>query len=148
MTTSDEMTWVKGQNRWMKSYRGKTYAVSPRQLGLADGTEEETRASANSWWQEKRRQIDGCDAVHPSEIATPVGFFVRGVLSAKIVVKWSQLMRGATHWNFTEEEIREVIRLLGDEAVDLGAYVVYLSPKVFTAQEQVRYVRYILEHLD
>ena len=128
--------------------QGKDYSVSSRQLGLVDGTEEETRQAANIWWQEKRRQLDGCGAVEPSEIATPVGYFVRGVLSAKIVVKWTYLWRGAAHWNFTKEEIADVVRLLGEEVLQWDDYLIYLPATVFNTQNQVRYIRYILEHLD
>ena len=28
----NQMTWVGGQKRWIKEYRGKTYAVSCKQL--------------------------------------------------------------------------------------------------------------------
>jgi hypothetical protein len=148
MPTNDSMTWVESQKRWMKGYKGKTYSVSPKQLGLADGTKEETRQAATIWWQEKRRQIDGCGTVEPAEIATPVGYFVRGVLSAKVVVKWSDLLAGATHWNFTKKEIAEVVRLLDNEVLDCGHYLIFLPAAVFNTQEQVRYISYILEHLD
>jgi len=147
MVASDLMTWVESQKRWMKSYKGKTYSVSPKQLGLVDGTEAETRHAAALWWEEKRRQIDGCEAVEPSEVATPVGYFVRGVLSAKLVVKWSYLLTGAKHWGFTEEEIAEVIRLLGQEVIRRGDYLVYLPAKVFNRPEQIKHIRFILEHL-
>jgi hypothetical protein len=148
MATNDSMTWVESQKRWMKGYNGKTYSVSCKQLGLVDGTEEETQQAATIWWQEKRRQIDGSGAVEPSQIATPVGYFVRGVLAAKIVVKWSYLLAGASHWNFTKEEIAEVVALLGQEVLEWGDYLMYLPATLFNRQDQIRYIRYILEHLD
>jgi hypothetical protein len=132
----------------MKGYKGKTYSVSAKQLGLADGIEEETRHAASTWWQEKRRQIDGCGDVSPAEIATPVGYFVRGVLAAKIMVKRSYLLVGARHWGFSKEEIAEVLKLLGQEVLEWGDYLIYLPSTVFAREDQIEYIRYILEHLD
>jgi integrase len=51
------MTWSKQQKRWFKEYKGRKYAISPRQLG-APPTKEQSILAANSWWEAKRREID------------------------------------------------------------------------------------------
>lgn len=52
------MTWCAAEGRWRKRRNGKSYAVSPRQLGFADGDRQSSRIAANEWWLAKRKQVD------------------------------------------------------------------------------------------
>ena len=70
MATLEHMTWSKGDKRWHKGYRGRRYAVSPRQLKTAS-TKEASRAAANEWWERKQKQIDealGVAKQHPARL--------------------------------------------------------------------------------
>ena len=57
---NEMMTWVEASQRWLKSYQGKMYAVSCRQLGLEKRVRTRTasRQLANEWWVEKQAEID------------------------------------------------------------------------------------------
>jgi FAD/FMN-containing dehydrogenase len=61
------MTWVPKRRRWMKKYRGRMYAVSPRQLGMPDSKEASYQA-ANAWWLAKQIDIDAL--LPPSQVST------------------------------------------------------------------------------
>ncbi len=64
------MSWIPKEKRWQKKYRGKRYAVSPRQLKTAP-TKEASRQAANDWWDRKQREIDealGVVKQHPVEV--------------------------------------------------------------------------------
>jgi len=50
------MSWVAGQSRWTKQYRGKTYSVSCRQLS-ATPSKEASAAQANAWWEQKQAEL-------------------------------------------------------------------------------------------
>ncbi len=70
MTALELMTWNPTDKRWHKGYRGKRYAVSPKQLKTAR-TKEASRQSANEWWERKQREIDealGEAKQHPAHI--------------------------------------------------------------------------------
>src|SRR5262245_49322808 len=58
------MTWVAGSKRWMKSYRGKSYAVSCAQLAVPPTKEASWRA-ANHWWLTKKAEVDAADPGTP-----------------------------------------------------------------------------------
>ncbi len=51
------MTWNASDKRWHKGYRGRRYAVSPRQLKTAPN-KEASRQAANQWWEQKQKEID------------------------------------------------------------------------------------------
>ena len=51
------MTWSKADKRWHKGYRGRRYAVSPKQLDRP-ATKEQSRTAANDWWTAKQKEID------------------------------------------------------------------------------------------
>jgi integrase len=51
------MSWVGHQKRWTKMYRGRTYSVSCRQLGVPP-TKDTSWAAANQWWEVKQAAID------------------------------------------------------------------------------------------
>lgn len=70
MPQPELMVWIKSERRWQKKYRGKRYAVSPRQLGT-DPTKEASRQAANSWWEKKQAEIDntlGAAKKHPAAV--------------------------------------------------------------------------------
>lgn len=52
-----QMSWDARSRRWLKEYKGKKYAVSCRQLGTPE-TKDESYRAANSWWVEKKAEID------------------------------------------------------------------------------------------
>jgi hypothetical protein len=65
MAYRELMTWMESDQRWHKGYKGKRFAVSPRQLkklGLlpqnAAETKDANRAAANRWWEDKQKEID------------------------------------------------------------------------------------------
>ena len=70
MPANELMGWQKSQRIWQKRYRGKLYAVSPRQLGVP-ATKEASRAEANEWWTKKQKEVDAAigKARHPAHIA-------------------------------------------------------------------------------
>jgi integrase len=51
------MSWSEKQKRWKRTYRGKPYFISTRQLCTAP-TEEASRQAANEWWTRKQEQVD------------------------------------------------------------------------------------------
>ncbi len=54
------MTWNIAGKRWFKKFRGKMYAISPRQLHRPPNREE-SRLAANDWWKAKEREIEDKD---------------------------------------------------------------------------------------
>src|SRR3954453_14098616 len=64
MPARHDMTWEPGPRRWRKVYRGNTYTVSCRQLGVPE-TKEASYQAANAWWKSKRYEIDGQKPPHP-----------------------------------------------------------------------------------
>ena len=52
------MTWIPGQKRWTRMYRGKRYYVSARELNCPP-TLADSLAAANDWWQKKLVEIEG-----------------------------------------------------------------------------------------
>lgn len=57
MTKTYLMTWVEGQKRWTKWYRGTTYSVSPKKLGCPP-TKTGSAGAANDWWSKKQAELD------------------------------------------------------------------------------------------
>jgi hypothetical protein len=57
MAPREHMTWDAKGRRWFKKYRGKMYAVSPKQL-KREKSKEASRAAANAWWEAKQAEID------------------------------------------------------------------------------------------
>ena len=51
------MSWEKGRQRWVKTYRGRRYKVSARKLSAVP-TKDGSREQANLWWISKRAEID------------------------------------------------------------------------------------------
>ena len=52
MAKAELMSWVKTEKRWVKMFKGKRFAVSPRQLGT-NSTKEASQEAANNWLREK-----------------------------------------------------------------------------------------------
>lgn len=65
------MTWVAGQRRWLKKYKGKVYSVSCKQLNCPD-SKEASAAAANAWWEAKKKEIDNAP---PTEVDLRVNAF-------------------------------------------------------------------------
>ncbi len=78
------MSWIATQRRWMKNYRGKRYAVSPRQLGTP-ATKEASRQGANDWWTKKQAEIDGAAKQHPPVI---VLIYKRAIRHHRVYAWW------------------------------------------------------------
>ena len=51
------MTWVPGQRRWLKKFKGKHYSVSCKQLKCPD-SKEASAAAANAWREAKKKEIE------------------------------------------------------------------------------------------
>jgi integrase len=64
MPAKYEMTWEPGPCRWRKVYRGHTYTISCRKLGV-QGSKEASRQAANAWWVKTKAEIDGHQPPHP-----------------------------------------------------------------------------------
>ena len=56
MAKAELMSWVKTEKRWVKMFKGKRFAVSPRQLGT-NSTKEASQEAANNWWREKMAEL-------------------------------------------------------------------------------------------
>jgi hypothetical protein len=52
-----DITWNVKQHRWFKKYRGKQFAVSPKELGT-EATKEASYRAANDWWRSKKAELD------------------------------------------------------------------------------------------
>jgi integrase len=57
MPSRDLMTWISGQKRWTKMYRGQRFYISARQLGCPE-TKEGSLLAANEWWRNKQAELD------------------------------------------------------------------------------------------
>lgn len=57
MPSDNLMSWVSSAKRWQKQYKGKTYAVSCRQLNCKP-TKADSKKAANEWWIAKQAEID------------------------------------------------------------------------------------------
>src|SRR4051794_36511537 len=68
MPVKPHMTWVPSAKRWAKNYRGKSYSVSCRQLGVPP-TKEASWQAANEWWEGKLAELGETSRppVHPLE---------------------------------------------------------------------------------
>ena len=76
MALTELMSWNKTDRRWHKGYRGRRYAVSPRQLGT-EATKEASRRAANDWWDKKQKEVDeqfGKAKKHPHHIVRDYEF--------------------------------------------------------------------------
>jgi hypothetical protein len=123
------MTWVPGQKRWLKKYRGKMYAVSCRQLGGPD-TKDGSAAAANDWWEAKQQEID---AAPPTEEDLRVNAF--RVYS--MVQDWSTLDEASR-----EEVVDSIIgagqyRRLKEQAEAVVASAVRATPADRTVAAQI-----------
>jgi hypothetical protein len=65
MPAKTELTWEPATRRWRKVYRGRTYTVSCRALGVPH-TKQESYQAANAWWLAKRAEIDRLATPHPN----------------------------------------------------------------------------------
>ena len=80
------MGWNTRQRRWFKKYKGKVFAVSPKQLGT-EPTKAASRKAANDWWEKKQAQIDATlnARKHPSEL---VWHYEKAIENHRIYAKW------------------------------------------------------------
>ena len=65
MPAKTELTWERGTCRWKKVYKGRSYTVSCKALGVPP-TKVESYQAANEWWDAKRAEIDGNLPPHPN----------------------------------------------------------------------------------
>jgi integrase len=73
------MTWSKTDKRWHKGYRGRRYAVSPKQLD-SPASKDASRQAANEWWEAKQKEIDealGKAKQHPAHIVKRYDLAIR-----------------------------------------------------------------------
>lgn len=63
MPLTCSMTWEPSTSRWKKRYKGETYTISCKSLGV-QGTKESSASAANAWWRAKKIEIDAA-TVHP-----------------------------------------------------------------------------------
>ena len=86
MAAIELMTWVSGQKRWLKNYKGKMHAVSPRQLGV-EPTKEASRLAANDWWTKKQTEIDATTNTrkHSADLLEHYNFALK---NHRIYAKW------------------------------------------------------------
>jgi integrase len=65
MPAKTELTWEQSTHRWKKVYKGRSYTVSCKALGVPP-TKLESYQAANEWWAIKRTEIDGNAPPHPN----------------------------------------------------------------------------------
>jgi len=65
MPAKSDLTWEQSTHRWKKVYKGRSYTVSCRALGVPP-TKLESYQAANDWWATKRIEIDGNPPAHPN----------------------------------------------------------------------------------
>jgi hypothetical protein len=107
MPHTELMGWVPSRSRWQKSYRGRLYVISCRQLGTL-ATRRHSRALANAWWEAKQRQLDAVSLIMPPPpTATPTRdpvarWIASRELDARIdprkTAAVSQIRSCLTHW--------------------------------------------------
>lgn len=56
------MSWIPRRKEWQKTYMGKRYRVSAKQLA-SEPTKAGSLIAANDWWEKKRAEIDNNDRV-------------------------------------------------------------------------------------
>lgn len=80
------MTWVQSLKRWQKEYKGKTYAVSCRQL-KCEPTKTASKKVANEWWVGKQAEIDERLNArnHPAHIVT---HYDKAMENHEIFIRW------------------------------------------------------------
>src|SRR5208283_3654667 len=79
MALLELMTWNKTDKRWHKGYRGRRYAISPKQLDCP-ATKDSSRTAANAWWEAKQKEIDealGKAKQHPAHIVKRYDLAIR-----------------------------------------------------------------------
>ena len=89
MATTELMGWQKSQRIWQKRYRGKLYAISPRQLGT-DPTKEASRVAANEWWTNKQKEVDtalGKAQRHPAYLTEA---YQAAIEKHRLFAKWNR----------------------------------------------------------
>ncbi len=70
MPQKEEMYWVPAQKRWTRTFKGKTYSVSARQL-KCEPLKDASRHAANEWWRKKQAEIEkalGEAKRHPAQV--------------------------------------------------------------------------------
>src|SRR4051794_11565020 len=65
MPAKTELTWEQGTRRWKKVYKGRSYTVSCKALGVPP-TKMESYQAANEWWAAKKAEIDNNHSPHPN----------------------------------------------------------------------------------
>lgn len=89
MAAIELMGWQKSQRIWQKRYRGRLYAVSPRQLGT-EPTKEASRVKANEWWTKKQNEVDtalGKARQHPPHV---VEAYQNAIENHRLFAKWNR----------------------------------------------------------
>ena len=84
---SELMTWSKTDKRWHKGYKGKRFAVSPKQLGT-DATKEASRSRANDWWTQKQKEIDDALGVAKKHPVYLIDHYERAIEQWRLFAKW------------------------------------------------------------
>ncbi len=109
MPAVELMTWVPDQKRWMKWYRGKMYARSPRQLDT-ESTKEASRTAANEWWEKKQTVIDealGAAKKHPAHV---IKHYQGAMENHRLYAKWQRRYGDSTQAAEESEAIVEWLR--------------------------------------
>ena len=64
MPAKTELTWEQSTHRWKKVYKGRSYTVSCKALGVPP-TKLESYQAANEWWASRKAEIDSYEPAHP-----------------------------------------------------------------------------------
>ncbi len=80
------MSWVEGQRRWTKQFKGKTYSISARQLGVTE-SKEGSWFRANEWWRTKQAELEAQNAIRD-----PANSLLAGLMARRQVAELQNLV--------------------------------------------------------
>lgn len=101
---STKMNWNRKEKRWRIQYRGKKYAVSPRQLNTPY-SEEASRPAAREWWKKKQKEIDDVLGTPKQHSVKVYGQYQHAIAQWALYAKWNRLNNDVPEANRAETQI-------------------------------------------
>jgi integrase len=96
------MSWVEKRNGWMKWWRGKSFAVSCKQLrkegyDVPTDTKEGSRLAANLWWDRKEMELEAQERATRPRPLTPLEETALAVMGDQIGPEHAEAVRQELH---------------------------------------------------
>lgn len=99
-----KIRWRPKEKRWRVQYRGKKYAVSPRQL-KTHCSEDASRQAAREWWKKKQKEIDDALGMPKQHSVRVFDQYQRAINQWGLYAKWNRVDNNIPEANRAETQI-------------------------------------------